>query len=228
MADQTEMSDECTGVCPPPAQLKSYQAIIFATPVLFSFMLLIMFCMLVFRRRVRHTNAPMRAHVFADSTLANSPWEQGLSKSFRQQLPVATFDDKFVSTCQDSKCSVCLADYQIEEKLRVLPLCNHAFHVQCIDEWLSKNVTCPMCRTSLNKVVDESNVDHVQPSDAHSLDQPLRESEDNRMWEDRVLNEAAQDQSLSVKCDTSDGESSHDVVPCERSVNEHTIDIERS
>lgn len=226
MTDQEDISGGCTGVCPPPAQLKLYQTIIFATPVLFSFMLLIMFCMLCFRRRARRINAHMRTHLFVDGLLASSPLEQGLSKSFRQRLPIARFDSNFASTCEDSKCAVCLADYQLEEKLQVLPLCNHSFHVQCIDEWLSKNVTCPICRTSLNKVVDDNNADCIQSSVALSVDLS-REEDENRMWEDRVVNEV-QDQSLSVKCDASDGESSHDVALCERSANEHAIDIERS
>lgn len=125
------------------------------------------------------------------------------------------------------RCAVCLADYQLEEKLQVLPLCNHSFHVQCIDEWLSKNVTCPICRTSLNKAVDDNNVGHIQSSDAVIMDISSREGDENRMWEDRVINEV-HDQSPSRKCDASAGESSHDVALCERSANEHTIDIERS
>jgi hypothetical protein len=27
--------------------------------------------------------------------------------------------------------------------------CNHSFHINCIDEWLAKNTTCPMCRRDL-------------------------------------------------------------------------------
>ena len=44
---------------------------------------------------------------------------------------------------------MCLGDYQLEDKIKKLPTCNHYFHVHCIDKWLSTNVTCPLCRTSL-------------------------------------------------------------------------------
>ncbi|KAH7437267.1 hypothetical protein KP509_05G063000 [Ceratopteris richardii] len=47
------------------------------------------------------------------------------------------------------RCAVCLSDYQRNEKLQQLPPCKHSFHVSCIDEWLAKNTTCPICRTSL-------------------------------------------------------------------------------
>ncbi|CAM8980822.1 unnamed protein product [Rhodiola kirilowii] len=50
------------------------------------------------------------------------------------------------STC--SCCSICLADYKKDEMLRLLPDCNHLFHVKCVDPWLRLHPTCPVCRTS--------------------------------------------------------------------------------
>ena len=44
---------------------------------------------------------------------------------------------------------MCLGDYQLDEKLKKLPTCNHYFHVHCIDKWLSANVTCPLCREEI-------------------------------------------------------------------------------
>jgi len=48
------------------------------------------------------------------------------------------------------QCAVCLGDYINNDKLRLLPQCNHVFHPPCIDAWLSSHVTCPVCRTNLN------------------------------------------------------------------------------
>ncbi|GLT37946.1 hypothetical protein SLA2020_122260 [Shorea laevis] len=45
-------------------------------------------------------------------------------------------------------CSICLADYKSSDKLRMLPDCNHLFHLKCIDPWLRLHPTCPLCRTS--------------------------------------------------------------------------------
>lgn len=47
------------------------------------------------------------------------------------------------------RCAVCLGDYQKNEVLRQLPVCSHIFHKDCVDEWLVKNSTCPLCRTLL-------------------------------------------------------------------------------
>lgn len=45
-------------------------------------------------------------------------------------------------------CSICLADYKATDMLRVLPDCEHLFHLKCIDPWLRLHPTCPVCRTS--------------------------------------------------------------------------------
>ncbi|POV95483.1 hypothetical protein PSTT_16219 [Puccinia striiformis] len=50
---------------------------------------------------------------------------------------------------------ICLADYQDDEKgalLRVFPGCNHRFHKGCLEEWLAKRLTCPICRLEAPKL----------------------------------------------------------------------------
>lgn len=49
----------------------------------------------------------------------------------------------------DNTCSICLGEYQPKETLRSIPECNHYFHMNCIDEWLRSNASCPLCRKSL-------------------------------------------------------------------------------
>lgn len=43
-------------------------------------------------------------------------------------------------------CAICLGEYEPEDTLRIVPVCNHYFHVQCIDPWFKLNFTCPLCR----------------------------------------------------------------------------------
>jgi hypothetical protein len=41
-------------------------------------------------------------------------------------------------------CSICMEEYQVDERIRILP-CNHEFHKECIDFWLSeKSTKCPL------------------------------------------------------------------------------------
>uniref|UniRef100_A0A1J3HFR2 RING-type E3 ubiquitin transferase n=1 Tax=Noccaea caerulescens TaxID=107243 RepID=A0A1J3HFR2_NOCCA len=49
----------------------------------------------------------------------------------------------------DEECVICLSDFVSGEKLRLLPNCNHGFHVHCIDKWLQQHLTCPKCRNCL-------------------------------------------------------------------------------
>ncbi|KAJ3669953.1 hypothetical protein LUZ60_010277 [Juncus effusus] len=53
-----------------------------------------------------------------------------------------------MSSATSACCSVCLADYNDTDSLRVLPDCGHMFHVACVDTWLRLRPTCPVCRTS--------------------------------------------------------------------------------
>ncbi|KAH0464698.1 hypothetical protein IEQ34_004801 [Dendrobium chrysotoxum] len=49
-------------------------------------------------------------------------------------------------------CSICLVNYEEEEDgdevLRLLPECGHLFHMRCVDQWLRRQATCPVCRSS--------------------------------------------------------------------------------
>ncbi|PIN00449.1 Anaphase-promoting complex (APC), subunit 11 [Handroanthus impetiginosus] len=50
---------------------------------------------------------------------------------------------------EGTDCSVCLNEFQEDETLRLLPKCNHAFHIPCIDTWLRSHTNCPMCRAGI-------------------------------------------------------------------------------
>lgn len=43
-------------------------------------------------------------------------------------------------------CSICLDGYEKNNRVRVLG-CNHVYHSSCIEAWLRRRPTCPMCQT---------------------------------------------------------------------------------
>jgi len=45
-------------------------------------------------------------------------------------------------------CVICLADFCTGENVRRLA-CLHLFHVNCVDNWLSRNRICPVCRVDI-------------------------------------------------------------------------------
>lgn len=52
---------------------------------------------------------------------------------------------------EEPTCSVCLCEYEKEDKLVSLP-CNHVFHDDCITSWTDNNTRCPLCNTDLASV----------------------------------------------------------------------------
>lgn len=71
----------------------------------------------------------------------------GLKKSALRQIPVAVYGSGLNIPATD--CPICLVEFADGEKVRVLPKCNHGFHVRCIDTWLMSHSSCPTCRQSL-------------------------------------------------------------------------------
>uniref|UniRef100_A0A0A9DVR3 RING-type E3 ubiquitin transferase n=1 Tax=Arundo donax TaxID=35708 RepID=A0A0A9DVR3_ARUDO len=77
--------------------------------------------------------------------------DSGLDQAFIDALPVFAYREIVVGCGGDGDkepfdCAVCLCEFDTEDKLRLLPLCGHAFHLNCIDTWLLSNSTCPLCR----------------------------------------------------------------------------------
>ncbi|KAH7685515.1 Anaphase-promoting complex (APC) subunit 11 protein [Dioscorea alata] len=62
-------------------------------------------------------------------------------------LPVLLYSNGLDLTgAGGSECAICLSEFFLGEEVRVLPGCNHGFHVNCIDRWLKFHPTCPNCR----------------------------------------------------------------------------------
>ncbi|ONK56704.1 uncharacterized protein A4U43_C10F11870 [Asparagus officinalis] len=86
-------------------------------------------------------------------------------------IPTVKFNHEAFKSREDAQCSICLADYEEKEILRVMPTCNHNFHVACIDVWLQKQSTCPICRLPLSdmfEVPPEFEVLHEQNNTEHT------------------------------------------------------------
>ena len=72
----------------------------------------------------------------------------------------STSDADTVDTSHDScrwssECAICLDVFQPDDKLIVLPRCQHAFHKDCIKPWLLERLwSCPLCKTSVLKELE--------------------------------------------------------------------------
>lgn len=69
---------------------------------------------------------------------------KGLDAAVLRSLPVLVFEAADFE--EGLECAVCLSELAQGERARLLPRCNHGFHVDCIDMWFKSNSTCPLCR----------------------------------------------------------------------------------
>ncbi|KAL5773668.1 hypothetical protein ACOSP7_013308 [Xanthoceras sorbifolium] len=88
----------------------------------------------------------------------------GLKKKEIMVLPTTTFSGSSSSASSSSSpgcCAICLGDFVDGEEVRVLPKCNHKFHVTCIDKWLLSHPSCPTCRQSLKSNDSMPSLDQI-------------------------------------------------------------------
>lgn len=71
----------------------------------------------------------------------------GLKRRELSRIPVTVYGGG--EEIPATECPICLGEFEKGDRVRVLPKCNHGFHVSCIDKWLSSHSSCPNCRHSL-------------------------------------------------------------------------------
>ncbi|KZV22568.1 RING/U-box superfamily protein isoform 1 [Dorcoceras hygrometricum] len=76
----------------------------------------------------------------------------GLEPMVVSNFPTKKYRDLCFSSKENTQCIVCLSEYLDEDTLCILPLCGHSFHATCIDIWLHRHFTCPVCRISLREL----------------------------------------------------------------------------
>ncbi|KAL1562059.1 RING-type E3 ubiquitin transferase [Salvia divinorum] len=77
-------------------------------------------------------------------------------------LPLFTFRS-VTGNLTGGDCAVCLSKFEPHDQLRLLPICCHAFHADCIDAWIVSNQTCPLCRSPVT-ASDSELLDKILPN----------------------------------------------------------------
>ncbi|GJN07462.1 hypothetical protein PR202_ga25295 [Eleusine coracana subsp. coracana] len=81
----------------------------------------------------------------------------GMSREMINRIPKTRFSD--ASNCDQHtetavvQCAFRL-DFGAQHFVRALPHCQHIFHVRCIDNWLLRHASCPLCRAGVH-------IDHI-------------------------------------------------------------------
>ncbi|OIW02499.1 hypothetical protein TanjilG_05092 [Lupinus angustifolius] len=127
------------------------------------------------------TAPPPRRHrrfVFApgqDSVTSVGTQQLGLDPEILKSLPLLVFKPEEFK--DGLECTVCLSEIVEGEITRLLPKCNHGFHVYCIDMWFHSHSTCPLCRNlvaseseSSKDIISTSNAEENLLSNSESLE----------------------------------------------------------
>ncbi|XAR58896.1 hypothetical protein NMG60_11014468 [Bertholletia excelsa] len=90
------------------------------------------------RTRTRRSNAPTSQPNILDSLT------DGLETSAIASIPLFVYESNRHK--QGLECVICLSVFEEGELGRRLPKCGHGFHMDCIDVWLQRHSSCPICR----------------------------------------------------------------------------------
>jgi len=105
------------------------------------------------------------SRLYADEEATYNLEDAGLPAPILNSFPVIAFHKSGALTSENGNeneiesqtqplitdekaCSICIEDYKEDDGLRILP-CSHMFHAECIDMWLAKQTTCPLCKLDL-------------------------------------------------------------------------------
>ncbi|KAJ6686181.1 hypothetical protein OIU79_016056 [Salix purpurea] len=108
--------------------------------------------------------------------------DSGLEPVLVAAIPTLRFTQEAFSSAEDAQCSICLEEYQEKEELRIMPGCGHNFHLSCIDVWLRKQSTCPVCRFPVQDSFEAKHMRQTAISMFQSIDSPDTLSEYSQQW----------------------------------------------
>ncbi|XP_060215677.1 E3 ubiquitin-protein ligase ATL42-like [Lycium barbarum] len=117
-----------------------------------SIMFSLTFLLLLYAKFCHRTSSPVHnstnLHI-QDGLVRSVSRSSGIDKTVVESLPFFRFS-LLKGSKQGLECAVCLSKFEDIEILRLLPMCKHAFHIDCIDQWLEKHSTCPLCRHKIS------------------------------------------------------------------------------
>lgn len=114
-----------------------------------------------------HSDPMITSPASTPARLANT----GLKKKALKAFLTVNYREEMKLPGLDRECVICLSEFVSEERVKILPKCNHGFHVRCIDKWLSSHSSCPTCRHSLietcQKILSGGACSNITPPQFH-------------------------------------------------------------
>ncbi|XP_065835097.1 RING finger protein 11-like [Oscarella lobularis] len=105
--------------------------------------------------RASHPPPPSRPppHVFL-SEESRIEYVQKIQRfAMLQHLPTGKYD--VTKESKRKECPICMMDFAYGDPIRLLP-CMHIYHRDCVDDWLLRSFTCPMCMEPVDMQILQS------------------------------------------------------------------------
>ncbi|KAJ7522648.1 hypothetical protein O6H91_18G021000 [Diphasiastrum complanatum] len=123
-----------------------------ATMIIVGFLLVVLLCIVCWDSIVRWFLRGVFPNADAQMQLQEMHGQEqkaaDLETAVVSMIPVIQYDKKaFHGLC--SECIICLSDFQDGEMVRILSICGHLFHMQCVDVWFKHHTSCPVCRHNI-------------------------------------------------------------------------------
>jgi len=81
--------------------------------------------------------------------VATPPENTGLDPFIIRSFPVFHYSSATKKN-HGTECAICLSEFSDEDTVRLITVCRHPFHSNCIDLWFELHKTCPVCRCELD------------------------------------------------------------------------------
>ncbi|WJX47717.1 RING-type E3 ubiquitin transferase [Trifolium repens] len=119
----------------------------------------------IIRCALRFSNVAINNDSFSSSSSNPSPQlvNKGIKKKILKKFSTMSYSTELKPPSLDTECMICLSEFVKGEKVRILPKCNHGFHVRCVDRWLKEHSSCPKCRQCLLETCRKIGGSQVQP-----------------------------------------------------------------
>lgn len=128
-----------------PSDTSGFQPSLVAVIGILAIMFSLTFFLLLYAKFCHRASILNTTLQIPDGLLGSWRRSSGIDKTVVESLPFFRFSS-LKGSREGLECAVCLSRFEDIEILRLLPKCKHAFHIDCIDQWLEKHSSCPLCR----------------------------------------------------------------------------------
>lgn len=82
--------------------------------------------------------------------------QRGLDKETLESFTVIKYDKEKSKNLEPElrQCAICIEEFEDGDEVKFL-YCLHRFHKHCVDPWLEKHTTCPICKKDYSQDVPE-------------------------------------------------------------------------